>query len=200
MAWIRVVLSRCASLFLRRRLDAELDDELDSHLEMAAEENRLRGMNAEEARRKAMRDFGGVTQIRETVRVREGVLWIENLRRDVAYALRQIVRAPGVMAYSVARRTREIGVRLALGAQRTAVLTMVLRQATVLVGVGMAIGLAASLAWAPLLHSMLYGAGSRNPLVLAGVCLVVALTGITAASLPAMRAASIDPMRALRNE
>lgn len=106
----------------------------------------------------------------------------------------------GVMAYSVARRTREIGVRLALGAQRAAVLTMVLRQAAVLVGVGMAIGLAASLAWAPLLHSMLYGAGTRNPLVLAGVCLVVALAGLTAACLPAMRAASVDPMRALRTE
>jgi putative ABC transport system permease protein len=106
----------------------------------------------------------------------------------------------GVMAYSVASRTREIGVRLALGAQRTTVLTMVLRQAAVLVGVGMAMGLAASLAWAPLLHSMLYGAASRNPLVLAGVCAVVALAGLTAACLPAMRAASIDPMRALRNE
>jgi len=95
MAWIKVLLSRFASLFQRRRLDRDLDEELRSHLEMAAEENRRRGMNPEEARRKAMRDFGGVTQVRETVRVREGWSFLENLRRDAGYALRQMMRRPG---------------------------------------------------------------------------------------------------------
>jgi predicted permease len=111
-----------------------------------------------------------------------------------------VVGLYGVMAYSVARRTREIGVRLALGAQRGTVLQMVLGQAAVLVGVGMVIGIAATLASASVLQSMLYGTASRNPLVLAGVCGVVALAGLLAAYLPAMRAAGIDPMRALRAE
>jgi putative ABC transport system permease protein len=106
----------------------------------------------------------------------------------------------GVMAYSVARRTREIGVRLALGAQRGAVLKMVLRQAAVLVGAGMAIGVIATVASGSVLQSMLYGTGARNPVVLAAVCGVVAIAGMVAAYLPAMRAAGIDPMRALRAE
>jgi putative ABC transport system permease protein len=111
-----------------------------------------------------------------------------------------VVGLYGVMAYSVARRTREIGVRLALGAQRGAVLQMMLRQAAELVGLGMVIGIIATIASASVLQSMLYGTGSRNPLVLTGVCGVVALAGLVAAWLPARRAASVDPMRALRAE
>jgi predicted permease len=106
----------------------------------------------------------------------------------------------GVMMYSVARRTREIGVRLALGASRGAVMQMVLRQAAGLVGLGLAIGIAGSLASASVLRSMLYGTAERNPAVLALVCLVVALTGMLAAYLPALRASAIQPMQALRNE
>jgi predicted permease len=106
----------------------------------------------------------------------------------------------GVMMYSVARRTREIGVRLALGASRGTVMQMVLRQAAVLVGAGMAIGIAATLASASVLRSMLYGTTGRNPLVLALVCLAVALTGLLAAYLPALRASAIQPMQALRSE
>jgi predicted permease len=106
----------------------------------------------------------------------------------------------GVMMYSVARRTREIGVRLALGAPRGKVMQMLLRQAAVLVAAGMAIGIAATLASASVLRSMLYGTGERNPIVLAAVCVVVALTGLLAAYLPALRASGIQPMQALRSE
>lgn len=111
-----------------------------------------------------------------------------------------VVGLYGVMAYSVARRTREIGVRLALGARRGTVMQMVLRQAAVLVGIGMAIGIAATLASASVLRSMLYGTAERNPLVLALVCAVVAVAGFLAAYLPAQRASSIEPMQALRSE
>ena len=104
----------------------------------------------------------------------------------------------GVMMYSVARRTREIGVRLALGASRGAVMQMVLRQAAALVGLGMAIGIAATLASASVLRSMLYGSGERNPAVLGIVCAVVAITGLLAACVPALRASAIQPMQALR--
>jgi putative ABC transport system permease protein len=111
-----------------------------------------------------------------------------------------VVGLYGVMAYSVARRTREIGVRLALGARRGAVLQMVMRQAAILVGAGMAIGLIATVASGSVLQSLLYGTGSRNPVVLAAVCCVVAVAGLVAAYVPAMRAAGVDPMVALRSE
>jgi len=111
-----------------------------------------------------------------------------------------VVGLYGVMAYSVSRRTREIGVRLALGAQRSAVMGMMLREAAVLLLAGIAIGIVASLASASVLATVLYGVSPRNPLVLSVVCVVVALTGLLAAYIPSMRAASIDPMQALRTE
>ena len=106
----------------------------------------------------------------------------------------------GVIAYSVSRRTREIGVRLALGAQRTAVMQMVLRDAAVLLAAGISMGAAASLASASVLKTMLYGAAPRDPLVLSAVCIAVGLAGLIAAYIPAIRAASIDPTQALRSE
>jgi putative ABC transport system permease protein len=111
-----------------------------------------------------------------------------------------IVGLYGVMTYSVARRTREIGVRMALGAQRGAVLKMVLRDASILLAIGIAIGIGAALASAPVLQSMLYGTGSRNPIVLVEVCITVAIAGLLAAYIPAFRAARVDPMVALRYE
>ena len=111
-----------------------------------------------------------------------------------------VVGLYGVMMYSVSRRTREIGVRMALGARRGIVLKMVLRDAAVLLAIGIAVGVAASLISASVLQSMLYGTGSRNPLVLTLVCIAVALAGLIAAYIPAFRAASIEPMQALRSE
>ena len=111
-----------------------------------------------------------------------------------------IVGLYGVMMYSVARRTREIGIRMALGAQRGLLLTMVLREAALLLGTGIAIGLAGALLSASVLKSMLYGTASHNPVVLLLVSIAVAIAGLVAALLPARRAASIDPMVALRAE
>ena len=111
-----------------------------------------------------------------------------------------IVGLYGVMTYSVTRRTREIGVRMALGAQRAMVLGMVLKDAAVLLAAGIVAGIVAVLASASILQSMLYGTGSRDPLVLTIVCLGVALAGLVAAYIPAFRAAQVEPMVALRYE
>ncbi len=111
-----------------------------------------------------------------------------------------VVGLYGVMTYSVTRRTREIGVRMALGAERGAVLTMVLRDAAILLSAGIGLGIVAALISASVLQDMLYGTGSRNPVVLTLVCAVVALAGVAAAFIPARRAAKVDPMVALRYE
>lgn len=111
-----------------------------------------------------------------------------------------VVGLYGVMMYSVTRRTREIGVRMALGARRPAVLRMILRDAGRLLAIGVGSGLLATLLAASLLRSMLYGTGSRNPFVLGAVCLIVGVAGLIAAYIPALRAASIEPMEALRTE
>jgi putative ABC transport system permease protein len=108
-----------------------------------------------------------------------------------------IVGLQGIMTYSVTRRTREIGVRMALGAQSSGVLAMVLRDAAVLLGGGMIAGIGALLASTSLLQSMLYGTGPRDPLVLTMVCIAVAFAGLAAAYIPALRAAAVDPMVAL---
>jgi putative ABC transport system permease protein len=111
-----------------------------------------------------------------------------------------IVGLYGVMTYSVTRRTREIGVRMALGAQRAVVLAMVLRDAAILLALGIAVGILAVLASASILNSMLHGIGSRDPIVLIVVCMGVAFAGLVAAYIPAFRAAQVDPMVALRYE
>jgi putative ABC transport system permease protein len=111
-----------------------------------------------------------------------------------------IVGLYGVMTYSVARRTREIGVRMALGAQRIVVLKMVLQDAAMLLALGIVAGIAAVLACASVLQSMLYDTGSRDPLVLTLVCICIACAGLVAAYIPAFRAAKVDPMVALRYE
>jgi predicted permease len=106
----------------------------------------------------------------------------------------------GVMSYFVARRTSEIGIRMALGATRPSVVVMVLRGALWQVLVGLALGIPAALFAGHLMASQLYGVGSYDPVALAGAILVLGLCATLAGFLPARRAASIEPMKALRTE
>ncbi|MDR3726316.1 MAG: ABC transporter permease [Terracidiphilus sp.] len=106
----------------------------------------------------------------------------------------------GVMSYFVARRTSEIGIRMALGATRPSVVVMVLRGALWQILVGLALGIPAALFAGHLMASQLYGVGSYDPLSLAGAILVLGLCATVAGFLPARRAASIEPMKALRTE
>jgi predicted permease len=106
----------------------------------------------------------------------------------------------GVTAYSVARRTSEIGIRMALGADRKSVLAMVLRSAFLLAGVGLLLGVPLAIAADRLLNSQLYGVGSFDPLTLAGAVLMLAFCAFVTGLIPARRAASIQPMEALRTE
>jgi putative ABC transport system permease protein len=106
----------------------------------------------------------------------------------------------GVMSYAVAGRTREIGVRMALGAQRGDVVQMVLREAMLLVGVGLTIGIPVALASGPVLHSFLFGLKSTDPFSLMAVVLLLGIVAALAGFIPARRAAKVDPMVALRYE
>jgi predicted permease len=106
----------------------------------------------------------------------------------------------GVMSYFVARRTSEIGVRMALGASRSGVLAMVLRGALWQILMGLCVGIPAALFAGHLMASQLYGVGSYDPLALAGATMVLGLCATAAGLIPARRAASIEPMQALRAE
>jgi predicted permease len=106
----------------------------------------------------------------------------------------------GILAYSVARRTQEIGIRMALGAARSSILRMVLREALILAGLGVAIGIPCALAANHLLSSMLFGLKPTNPVVLSVVTALLFLVAIAAACFPAHKASAVDPMVALRHE
>src|SRR5439155_6878855 len=115
-------------------------------------------------------------------------------------ALLACVGLGGVTAFSVARRTGEIGIRMALGAQRRDVVTMMLREAIATVSIGAAIGLALSLAAGRVVSSQLFGITGTDPLAIGGAIMILSATGALAGYLPARRASRVDPMFALRHE
>jgi len=106
----------------------------------------------------------------------------------------------GLMAYSVNRRTREVGIRMALGAQRSDVLLLVLKNATLLVGAGLAAGLACTWLATRAMKAFLFGVSEHDPATAAAVIVLVLMSGLLAAFVPARRASSTDPMQALRTE
>jgi ABC-type antimicrobial peptide transport system permease subunit len=106
----------------------------------------------------------------------------------------------GVVAYAVLRRTREIGIRIALGALRSNVIVMVMREVLVLILVGISVGAFSSLALGSLVRSQLFGLQPHDPLTLISSILALVLAACLAGLIPALRASRIDPMQSLRNE
>jgi ABC-type antimicrobial peptide transport system permease subunit len=111
-----------------------------------------------------------------------------------------VVGLYGVIAYSVNQRTREIGVRMALGAQRGSVCQLIMKEAGWVAGVGIAVGLLGSIGAATLIRGLLFGVRSWDAATLIAVSGVLAISALLASYVPARRAAKVDPMVALRCE
>jgi putative ABC transport system permease protein len=106
----------------------------------------------------------------------------------------------GVMSFSVNERTREIGIKMALGARASTVTLQVLRGGAALMGIAVLIGTAGSLALSRLMSGMVYGVGTNDPITLATVIVILGSVALAACYVPARRASRIDPMEALRQE
>jgi ABC-type antimicrobial peptide transport system permease subunit len=106
----------------------------------------------------------------------------------------------GVMSYSVAQRTREIGIRMALGARFLDVMGMILREGLLLTFAGLAIGFVGAVALARLMKSMIFGISSTDPLVFTEIAVLLFLTAFMATYFPARRASRVDPQVVLRDQ
>jgi len=138
-------------------------------------------------------------QIDENIQTDRGVLQLAAAFAILATAL-AMLGLYGVMAHSVTRRTREIGIRMALGARPANIRTMVMREVAWVLGLGLGTGVPAALALGRFTKSQLFGVQAYDAGVLAGAILVLTVTAIAAGYLPARRAARVSPMEALRYE
>jgi ABC-type antimicrobial peptide transport system permease subunit len=106
----------------------------------------------------------------------------------------------GMAAYSVSRRMKELGIRVALGARKTQVMSAAVGRPMVLLGVGSAVGLLSGVFASRLLEQIVYQANPRDPVVVGGAVLAMALLGIVGSAIPALRALAVDPSKLMREE
>ncbi|HEX8813346.1 MAG TPA: FtsX-like permease family protein [Terracidiphilus sp.] len=126
-------------------------------------------------------------------------MWLVGIFAVLALVL-SVIGLYGVIAFSVSRRTREIGVRMALGAQRSAVYKLVMRQVAWLTAIGLALGIACAIGASTLMKKLLFGVEAWDVSTLLGVAVVLGMAALVASFLPAHRAASVNPTEALRTE
>jgi putative ABC transport system permease protein len=147
-----------------------------------------------------------VTELRSMQRIIEESMTIPRLMTvlmaifaGIAWAMAAL-GIYGVISYSVAQRTHELGIRMALGAGSPSVIRLVLRQALWMLGIGVCIGVPAAAATTKMLQSYLYGVGARDPVTFVAIPLALAVVGVVASYIPARRATKVDPVVALRCE
>ncbi|PYU00046.1 MAG: hypothetical protein DMG38_09165 [Acidobacteria bacterium] len=219
MSLLRHITSGLRSLFRREQVDRELDEELGAYLEMQAADKMNEGMSRNDAVRSVHLESGSVELAKEIVRSGswESLFGTQEQLVDativpdrmlaelsgfigLSAAILVCLGLYGLTAYQVSRRTAEIGVRMALGAQRRNVVSMLLKSSLVLVVTGAAAGIGATLLSVRLVASLLFGVQPLDAVTLLVTPLILVAIGAAATHLPAHRATKIDPMVALRYE
>jgi predicted lysophospholipase L1 biosynthesis ABC-type transport system permease subunit len=138
-------------------------------------------------------------QLDDAAANRRGILWLLGAFAGIALLL-SAVGIYGMLAYDVTQRTKEIGIRGAIGATRGQIVTLILQQGLLKAGLGLVLGLAGALALSRFLEKLLYDVKPTDPLVFASVAALLLLVALLASWLPARRAANVNPLVALRHE